>query len=76
VARRERHILERAVHAVTEHATKPDGLVDEPLAASFDESHAVTIQAKMLLELLQAKGDLERELGKPVLNCSALRLDV
>jgi hypothetical protein len=70
--RQEREILERAVRAVSEQATKADTIVDEALAAGLDGSHPVTLQAKMLRqELLQVKGDLERELGGLVLDCSA-----
>lgn len=67
-----RDILERAVRVVTEQATKADALVDEALAAGLDGSHPLTVHAKMLrLELLAVKGDLERELGRLVLDCSA-----
>lgn len=70
--RQERDILERAVRAVSEQATKADVVVDEALAAGLDGSHPVTLQAKMLRqELLQVKADLERELGRLVLDCSA-----
>lgn len=70
--RQERDILERAVRAVSEQASKPDAVVDEALAAGLDGSHPVTLQAKMLRqELLQVKADLEREHGGLVLGCSA-----
>jgi hypothetical protein len=69
--RQEREILERAVRAVSEQATKADAVVDEALAAGLNGSHTVTLQAKMLRqELLQVKADLERELGHLVLDCS------
>jgi hypothetical protein len=69
---RERDILERAVRAVSEQAAKADAVVDEAIAAGLDGSHPVTLQAKMLRqELLQVKADLERELGRLVLDCSA-----
>ena len=46
-------------------------LVDEALDAGLDGSHPVTLQAKMLrLELLNVKADLERELGRLVLDCT------
>jgi hypothetical protein len=67
----ERDILERAVRAVSQQAAKADAVVDEAIAAGLDGSHPVTIQAKMLRqELLQVKADLERELGRLVLDCS------
>ncbi len=70
--RRERDILERAVRAVSEQAAKADAVVDEAIATGLDGSHPVTLQAKMLRqELLQVKADLERELGRLVLDCSA-----
>lgn len=70
--RQERDILERAVRAVSEQASKADAVVDEAIAAGLDGSHPVTLQAKMLRqELLQVKADLERELGRLVLDCSA-----
>ena len=76
-ARREREILERAVHAVAEQAAKADGLVDEVLAAGASESDPITIHAKMLrLELLRVKAELERELGTLVLNCTACGMEV
>ena len=56
--RQERDILERAVRAVSEQASKPDAVVDEALAAGLDGS-------------LQVKADLEREHDGLVLGCSA-----
>jgi hypothetical protein len=71
VARRVRDILERAVHTVAEQAKNASALVDEAHAASFDGSHPVTLQAKILrLELLNVKADQERELGRLVLHCT------
>jgi hypothetical protein len=75
-SQRERHILERAVRAVAEQATKADDLVDEAAAAGGGD-HPVTVHAKMLrLELLKVKADLERELEDFSLNCSKCGLDV
>jgi len=60
MARREREILEHAVHAVAEQAAKADDLIDEAKAAGGGD-HPVTVHAKMLrLELLKVKADLER----------------
>jgi hypothetical protein len=76
MARRERDILERAVHTIAEQAAKADDLVKEAAAAGGGD-HPVTIHAKMLrLELLKVKADLERELETFSLNCSACGLDV
>jgi len=76
VARRERDVLEHAVHAVAEQAVKTDELVDEAKAAGGG-GHPVTVHAKMLrLELLKVKADLEREFEDFVLNCSKCGLDV
>jgi hypothetical protein len=75
-SQRERHILERAVHAIAEQAAKADELVDEATAAGGGD-HPVTVHAKMLrLELLKVKADLERELEDFVLDCSKCGLDV
>lgn len=69
--RRERDILERAVQTLSEQAAKADMLVDEALTAGLDGSHPLTVQAKMLrLELLKVKADLERDLGRLVLDCT------
>ena len=56
MARREREILEHAVHTVAEQAGKADDLVDEILAAGGGGSDPITVHAKMLrLELLKVK---------------------
>jgi hypothetical protein len=76
MARRERDILERAVHTIAEQAAKADELVGEATTAGGG-SHRVTIHAKMLrLELLKVKADLERELETWVPNCMKCGLDV
>jgi hypothetical protein len=68
-AGRERDILERAVAAVAEQATKADALIDELTTAGLPEDGPV-LQAKLIrLELLKVKGDLERELGGWILDC-------
>jgi hypothetical protein len=66
---RERDILKRAVASVAEQASKADALIDDLQAAGLREDGPV-LQAKLLrLELLKVKGDLERELGRWVLDC-------
>jgi hypothetical protein len=66
---RERDILERAVAAVTEQAAKADALIYDLKTAGLPEDGPV-LQAKLIrLELLKVKGDLERELGRWVLDC-------
>ena len=71
MARQEREILERAVQAVSKQAAAASGVVDDAFAAGLDGSHPVTLHSKMLrLELLKVKADLERELGRLVLDCS------
>ena len=76
MARRERQIIEHAIHEVTEQAVKADELVDEAKAAGGGD-HPVTVHAKMLrLELLKVKADLERELETWVPNCTKCGLDV
>ena len=63
MARREREILEHAVHTVAEQAAKADDLVDEAIGVGHGRSDPLVTHAKMLrLELLKVKADLEREL--------------
>ena len=76
MARRERDVLEHAVHTIAGQAAKADDLVDEAKAAGGGD-HPVTVHAKMLrLELLKVKADLERELETWSLNCTKCGLDV
>jgi hypothetical protein len=76
MARRERGILERAVHTIAEQDVKADNLVDEAKAAGGGD-HPVTVHAKMLrLELLKVKADLERELETWSPNCTKCGLVV
>ena len=76
MVRKEREILEHAVHTIAEQAAKADELVDEAKAAGGGD-HPVTVHAKMLrLELLKVKADLERELEDFSLNCTKCGLDV
>jgi hypothetical protein len=71
MALQERDILERAVRALSEQAVAANALVDEAIDAGPDGSHALTVYAKMLrLELLKVKADLERDLGRLVLDCT------
>jgi hypothetical protein len=66
---RKRDILERAVAAVSEQAAKADALINDLHVAGLPEDGPV-LQAKLIrLELLKVKGDLERELGRWVLDC-------
>jgi len=77
MSRRERHILDRAVHAVADQATKADALVDEAIEVGHGRSDRLATHVKMLrLELLRVKTDLERELEDFVLNCTKCGLDV
>jgi len=77
MARRERQILEHAVHTVAEQAAKAEDLVDEAIGVGHGRSDPLVVHAKMLrLELLKVKADLERELEDFVLNCSKCGLDV
>jgi hypothetical protein len=65
-----RDVLERAASAIVEKAAAADAIVDEALSVGLDGSHPVTLQAKTLrLELLNVKADLDRELGRQVLDC-------
>jgi hypothetical protein len=77
VARRERDVLERAVHAVAEQAANTNKVVDEAMDAGLASDHPVNISPKQArLELLRVKADLERELSKLVLNCTACGMEV
>jgi hypothetical protein len=68
----ERDLLERTVIAVSEQAAKADAVVDEAHAGGLPADHPLTRQAKLLrLEILQLKGDLETELCRFVLDCTA-----
>jgi hypothetical protein len=54
MARRERDILEQAVQAVAEQATKADDLVDDLIWVGHGRSDPLVTHAKMLrLELLK-----------------------
>jgi hypothetical protein len=62
---------------VADQAKNANAIVDEAHDTGLDGSHPVTLQAKMLrLELLNVKADLERELGRLVLHCTACGIDV
>jgi hypothetical protein len=68
VPERERLALEGAVGAVAEQVAAAGTIVDQALASGSD---TVVLSAKMLrLELLRVKADLERELGRLVLDCT------
>jgi hypothetical protein len=77
MARRERQILEHAVHTIAEQAAKADDLVDEAIEVGHGRSDPLVTHAKMLrLELLKVRADLERELEDFSVNCSKCGLDV
>jgi hypothetical protein len=77
VGRRDRDILERAVRSIAEQAAKTNDVIDEAMETGLAADHPVTVTAKMLrLERLNVKADLERDLGRLVLHCTACGLDV
>ena len=77
MVKREREILQSAVHVVTEQAAKADDLVDEAIEVGHGRSDPLVTHARMLrLELLNVKADLERELEDFSLNCSKCGLVV
>ena len=77
MARRERDILERAVHAIAEQAANTNKVIDEAMDAGLAADHPVTVAAKQVrLELLKVKADLERELATWVLDCTACGQEV
>jgi hypothetical protein len=62
-------ILERAVRAVAEQVHKAGDLIDEMYATGLPDGEGPVLAAKMLrADLLRVKGDLERELGRLVLD--------
>ncbi len=70
VITREREVLERSVHALAKQAGAAYELIEELHEAGFGPSAPTMLAAKRLrVELLQTKGDLERELRKWVLDC-------
>jgi hypothetical protein len=77
MARREREILQRSVRAIAEQAAHTNKVIDEAMEAGLAADHSVTVAAKQVrLELLNVKADLERELAKLVLNCTACGQEV
>jgi hypothetical protein len=68
VRERERQALERAVDAVARQVDASSAIVDEAIEEGSED---IVLNAKILrLELLRVKGDLERELGRLVLDCT------
>ena len=77
MARRERDILDRSVHAIAEQAANTNRVIDEATEAGLAADHPVTVAAKQVrLELLKVKADLERELGNWVLDCKSCGVEV
>ena len=77
MAHKEREFLERAVRSIAERTSQASTVVDEAHTAGLDGSHPVTLEAKILrLEMLNVKADLERELGRLVLHCTACGMEV
>ena len=77
MARRERDILERAVHSISEQASNTSKVVDEAMDAGLPADHPVTVAAKQVrFELLRVKADLERELRTWVIDCKACGMEV
>src|SRR2546429_507488 len=70
----DRDILERAIQAIAERARDAYGLVEEAQATGVE---SVVQNAKRLrMELLQTKGELERELSRFVRHCKRCGLRV
>ena len=77
MAHRERHILERSVHAIAQQAANTNKVIDEAMEAGLAADRPVTVAAKQVrLELLEVKANLERELGTLVLDCTACGQEV
>jgi hypothetical protein len=71
---RERHVLEQAVRSVAKQARNAYDLIDALSALGLPPDDAPVLGAKELrAELLKVKGDLERELGRWVLDCRRCR---
>ena len=70
VQRRRTEILEQSVRAVAVQVHNAADLIDEMYAAGLPDGEGPVLAAKLLrLDLLRVKGDLERELGRLVLDC-------
>jgi hypothetical protein len=77
VVHRERDILERSVHAIAQQATNTNEVIDGAMEAGLAADNHVTVAAKQVrLGLLKVKADLERELGRLVLNCQRCGMEV
>jgi hypothetical protein len=64
-------------HAIAEQAATTNKFIDEAMEDGLAADYSITIAAKQVrLELLKVKADLERELGKLVLNCTACGMEV
>ena len=76
MARREREILEHAVHTISEQAAKADEVVHEATEGrrKFSSGHGPREDAAP--RPLKVKADLERELEDFSLNCTRCGLDV
>ena len=69
--RQDWEVLSKAVTMISASAADASRVVDEA-AEALDASHPVTTHASLVrLEMLEVKADLERELEKLVLECSA-----
>jgi hypothetical protein len=66
----DREILERTVHAIADRARDAYRVVEEAHEIDpRDESGLVAAAKRLRMELLQTKGELERELGNVLLSC-------
>lgn len=64
-------VLETAIRAVAEEVRKAGDLVDEMYAGGLADGEGPVLAAKMMrADLLRVKGDLERELGRLLLDCT------
>jgi hypothetical protein len=67
---REREVLERAVHAIADHARDAYALIDQIHEAGHPTDSQTMLAAKKLrMQLLTTKGELERELARLVRDC-------
>jgi hypothetical protein len=77
MARQERDILERSVHAIAKHAANTNKVIDEAMEAGLaarSPRHGRSEASSAGTP--EGEADLERELGKLVLNCTACGQEV
>ena len=76
VARRERDILERAVRAIAEQATKTNDLIDEVIEAASPPINLSRSQPRSAARTLETKAELQRGVSEFILDCITCGMEV